>query len=334
LSAVADSDTRIDLTWQNNCTNETGFYIYRKKDGETSFAMVDDTGSGGWNGFGDTGLEPGTKYYYYVSAYNAQGSADSNVLSATTTGTSSVKPNAPSGLTATATSAAEVTLIWKDNSNNESGFVLERSLTQANGHAAIATLPPESTSYDDTGLTAATTYFYRIKATNSAGDSAYSSPAQAATQEDQVIQPPVNNDPPSVENDAAIVLRFYIDNPQYYINDTPAPMDAAPVIKESRTLLPIRFVAAPLGAEVGWDAATSKVTISHDATTIEMWIGQNTALVNGVEQKIDPDNSSVAPLIIPPGRTMLPLRFISENLGCQVEWDSGLREVKVTYPKP
>lgn len=65
-----------------------------------------------------------------------------------------------------------------------------------------------------------------------------------------------------------------------------------------------------------------------------MWIGQNTALVNGVEKQIDADNSSVAPLIIPPGRTMLPLRFISENLGCQVEWDSGLREVKVTYPKP
>lgn len=335
LTAIATSDTRIDLSWQNNCTSETGFHIYRKKDGEATFAQVGDTGSGGWSGYGETGLEPGTKYYYYVAAYNAHGSADSNVLSATTTGTPlAVKPDAPSDLMATATSSSEITLIWKDNSSNESGFILERSLTQANGYAAIATLQPDSTSYDDSGLTTEATYFYRVKATNSAGDSTYSPPASATTQEEPAVQAPVNNNPPPAENIAAMVLRFYIDNPQYYINNTPTPMDAAPVIKESRTLLPIRFVATPLGAEVGWDAATSKVTITHNGTTIQMWIGKNTALVNGAEKRIDPDNNSVAPLIIPPGRTMLPLRFISENLGCQVDWNGGLREVKVTYSKP
>jgi len=111
-------------------------------------------------------------------------------------------------------------------------------------------------------------------------------------------------------------------------------MDTAPVIKDGRTLLPIRYVAAPLGAEVLWDPDTRKVTISNNGTKIEMWIGKNTALINGVEKKIDPDNSQVAPVILPPGRTMLPLRFISENLGCQVDWNGDLREAKVTYPKP
>ncbi len=110
-------------------------------------------------------------------------------------------------------------------------------------------------------------------------------------------------------------------------------MDTAPVIKDSRTLLPIRYVATPLGAEVGWDPDSRKVTISHNGTKIEMWIGKSTALVNGVEKLIDPNNPQVAPIILPPGRTMLPLRFISENLGCQVDWNNNLKEAKVTYSK-
>ncbi len=186
LTAVATADDRIDLTWQNNSTNETGFYIYRKTDGDADFSKVYDSGSGGWTGYGDVGLAPGTKYYYYVSAYNALGSADSNVLSATTTGTPVVlKPDAPSDLMATAISSSQIKLFWKDNANNESGFKLERSLTQVGGYTQIADLLPGSTAYDDNGLTAATTYYYRVKAYNSAGDSAYSALASASTQPPQ-----------------------------------------------------------------------------------------------------------------------------------------------------
>ena len=332
LTALPGSDdTRIDLTWQNNSTNETGFYIYRQKEGDADFSKVYDSGSGGWTGYGDVGLQPGTKYYYYVSAYNAIGSADSNIKSAVTTGTPpAVKPQAPFDLRATAISDSQIKLIWKDNSNNETGFKLERSLTQVGGYAQVAELPVGSTAYDDNGLAAATTYFYRIKAYNSAGDSDYSSLASAITLQTNVGQLPGNN---NQANGPTTVLRFYIDKLQYYINEIASPMDTAPIIKDSRTLLPIRYVVTPLGAEVGWDPDTRKVTISNNETRIEMWIGKNTALINGVEKKIDPDNSQVTPIILPPGRTMLPLRFISENLGCQVDWNHDLREAKVTYPK-
>ncbi len=335
LTAVPGSDdTRIDITWQNNCTNETGFYIFRKRDGEANFSKVYDGGSGGWTGYGDTGLTPGTTYHYYVSAYNALGSADSNVLSATTTGIAPVvKPNAPADLAAAALSSSQIKLTWKDNSNNESGFILERSLTQADGYAQVTGLPAGSTTYNDTGLSAVTTYFYRVKAFNSAGDSAYSPLASATTPAAVEPQKPDNNQQPPDNNGPTVVLRFYIDKNQYYINDVPSPMEVAPVILEDRTLLPIRFVATPLGAEVGWEQAASKVTIIHNGNKIEMWIGKNTALVNGVQKMIDPDNPQVAPLILPPGRTMLPLRFISENLGCQVDWNDTLREAQVTYPR-
>jgi hypothetical protein len=69
-------------------------------------------------------------------------------------------------------------------------------------------------------------------------------------------------------------------------------------------------------------------------TTIEMWIGQNTAKVNGVLVAINPTNTQVMPIVVPPGRTMLPLRFIAENLKCQVDWDATQQMVTVTYPKP
>jgi PKD repeat protein len=143
----------------------------------------------------------------------------------------------------------------------------------------------------------------------------------------QEVIPP--SPPPPSET---IVIRLYIDKTIYYVNDVEKEMDAAPIIKESRTLLPIRYVAEALGAVVQWDAVERKVTITFKETTIELWIDKNTALVNGEYKLIDSTNPKVVPVIIPPGRTMLPIRFIAENLGCRVDWDPTLREVKVTYP--
>jgi len=104
------------------------------------------------------------------------------------------------------------------------------------------------------------------------------------------------------------------------------------VIVESRTFLPVRYVAEELGATVDW-FPPDKVVIKHLGKTIELWIGQNSAAANGTSVMIDPGNPNVAPFIQPPGRTMMPLRFISENLGCKVDWlPPG--EVQVTYPAP
>jgi hypothetical protein len=128
------------------------------------------------------------------------------------------------------------------------------------------------------------------------------------------------------------VLRFYIDKLGYYINGGIQSMDTSPIIREERTLLPIRFVAEPLGAAVGWNGNEQKVTVSLKDKIIDLWIGKATAMVNGVSVPIDKSNSNVKPIVIPPGRTMLPLRFIAENLGCNVDWESASQMVTVTYP--
>lgn len=89
-------------------------------------------------------------------------------------------PSAPTGLIAAASSASEIGLSWTDTSNNETSFVLERSLDSQNW-LEIASLPPDTATYADTELAAATLYYYRVKAVNGAGDSAYSAPASAVT---------------------------------------------------------------------------------------------------------------------------------------------------------
>ena len=89
-------------------------------------------------------------------------------------------PAAPSGLTATAQSGSEIALSWTDNSGNEDEFVIERSLDGV-GFGQIATVGADVTSYDDTGLTALTTYYYRVFASNAAGNSGYSNVASDTT---------------------------------------------------------------------------------------------------------------------------------------------------------
>jgi Divergent InlB B-repeat domain len=77
--------------------------------------------------------------------------------------------------------AAHFTLTWADNSNNEDSFKIERKVGTAAEYTQIAVVGPNSTSYVDTGLAASTTYCYRVRADNSAGDSPYSNEACGTT---------------------------------------------------------------------------------------------------------------------------------------------------------
>jgi hypothetical protein len=105
-------------------------------------------------------------------------------------------PIAPSGLSATATSSNSIDLSWTDNASNENNFVVQRSTTSGSGFATIATLGTNTTSYADaTGLSASTTYYYRVYATNSAGDSGFSNEASATTNA-VPPQPPIAPLPP------------------------------------------------------------------------------------------------------------------------------------------
>ena len=130
-------------------------------------------------------------------------------------------------------------------------------------------------------------------------------------------------------NNQETVMVFILDNNTYTANGKLIVMDVSPSVIEGRTMLPIRYAATPLGADVAWEDETKKVTVSLGATKMELWIGQSNAMVNGKTVLIDPDNIKVTPLIINE-RTMLPLRFVTETLGCDVQWDAVTRKATVT----
>ncbi|MHB8071064.1 MAG: stalk domain-containing protein [Candidatus Cryosericum sp.] len=126
-------------------------------------------------------------------------------------------------------------------------------------------------------------------------------------------------------------LVLHVASTQMSVDGTSRTIDVAPQIVEGRTLLPIKWVAEPLGALVAWDATDRKVTISLKGTTLELWIGKSQARVNGVAVPIDSENAKVVPLIVS-GRTMLPVRFVAEQLGADVQWEASTKTITITGP--
>lgn len=90
--------------------------------------------------------------------------------------------------------------------------------------------------------------------------------------------------------------------------------DTQPIIEDGRTLVPFRAFLEKLGATVEWDEENQVVTAKHDDKEIKLTIGSKIALVDGVEVELDKEAKLVD------SRTLVPLRFISENFGFEVEF--------------
>lgn len=108
------------------------------------------------------------------------GSPNRLLYSLFSSGGSVTAPTAPTNLSATAASSSQIDLAWTDNSSNEDGFKIERS-TDGTNFSQIATVGSNTVSYSSTGLSANTTYYYRVRAYNTGGDSNYSNTASATT---------------------------------------------------------------------------------------------------------------------------------------------------------
>jgi len=124
-----------------------------------------------------------------------------------------------------------------------------------------------------------------------------------------------------------ITMQLKIGSKQASINNRIVTLTSPPIIQQGRTMVPIRAITEGLGAKVVWDAKTRKVTIKLGTRTVEIWIGKKEGKVNGKTVILD-----VPPQIFQ-GVTMVPLRFIAENLDCNVQWDATTQTITLQYPK-
>jgi hypothetical protein len=125
-----------------------------------------------------------------------------------------------------------------------------------------------------------------------------------------------------VIKDNSIVLK--INSLEAMVKGKKATLDAAPFISsEGRTLVPIRFISESMGQDVEWKAETREVVINNSIT---LQLDNQNAVVYGKNVKLD-----TAPFIVN-GRTVVPVRFISENLGYEVEWKAQTKEVVIRPP--
>ena len=176
LTAIVDPstvvpNTAIRLNWTDNASNEIGFHIYRSITGIFSSVPTFTLATPNLTTFSDATVAGDTNYYYQVTAYNATGDSQP---AGPVVGTILLPPAAPTLTQAIATGSTTVHLQWTDNSATETAFIVQRGTD-----ATFSTVAPNAvntfplaanvTTFDDTGLTASTPYWYQVIASNAAG---------------------------------------------------------------------------------------------------------------------------------------------------------------------
>ena len=130
---------------------------------------------------------------------------------------------------------------------------------------------------------------------------------------------------PSSSAPSSIYVVLTIGSADMEVNGMTRKMDAAPFIKDGRTLLPIRALIEALGGSVQWNASTKTATVLLGSRTVALTIGSKTAVVDGKPVTLD-----VAPMVVG-GRTFLPLRAVAENLGLDLAWEPVSQTISLTY---
>ncbi|MHB0857657.1 MAG: fibronectin type III domain-containing protein [Anaerolineae bacterium] len=227
--AISVKGTSATLTWADNSANETSFILERANDpgftsGLTVVALAPNTVS-----YVDNTIKNNMTYYYRVVARNVVGDTwdysdpnlnegasfptltlDSAYTNVVMLGQAPTAPAAPTNLAAALQPGPQVLLTWRDNSNNETGFVIERALAGGT-FAPLTTVGANVTSYTDSAVTAGNTYTYRVKAINAGGESAYTNVASVVITSPPAAPSSLTGTATRQGNNARITLNW-VDN--------------------------------------------------------------------------------------------------------------------------
>jgi hypothetical protein len=208
-------------------------------------------------------------------------------------------------------------LTWNHSArqHNLDGYLIYRSSDDSQGDEMVLTdFPVIKNEYNDTNIESGTTYTYKVQPIYSDGTKA-------------PLSKPVSIKADLSNKSKTIILQ--IGNKYMTVNGVKKEMDpgrnTAPVVIQGRTLLPIRALIEEMGGTVDWDPDQEKISISARGAWIEMWLNEKTIQVNQLRKTID-----VPPQLVKT-RTMVPLRFITEELNCNVKWDGKTNKITIQY---
>ena len=321
------------LSWSETNTQIDHFeVVYKTKDFLDSSAQTVTFPASSRNG--NIPISNGESYEFKIRSFLFDGATSpySNIVVLKPAG-GEVAPAMPTDVKIVpATDRVNITL--HETSMNVSQFLIERSdgTTAPPMTAGVAPAALSATGIvnltDQNSLKPGTKYTYRIQAQNGFGNSSFTDPITITTLTSNPVPVPLPATLPTAPASSAKRIAFHLGSSQMLVDDVSQAIDPGketqPVVASSgRTLIPIRSMVESLGGTVQWVAADNKVVIQLNGKTVELTIGKTAALVNGKTAASDE-----APQIIN-GRTMLPVRFVSENLGLNVKWDAETKTITV-----
>ena len=177
LALNSPNSSTVSVSWNDTSSNETGFLLQRRNAPGGTFSNL-ATVSANSQSYSDTTVSAGQSYAYRIRANGSAGNSaysEEQTISVQESGSGggTTGPlNPPSGLSGTVLTGTSVSLIWADNSSNETGFRVQRkNVSTGTNFTTIANVPKDTTSYVDTALASGDTYKYLIRATNDDGNS-------------------------------------------------------------------------------------------------------------------------------------------------------------------
>lgn len=217
-------------------------------------------------------------------------------------------------LTATGGSGV-VTLEWNDLEGISGYYVYKATQSGEQGDTPETDFWVSKPTYKDTKVKPGTKYYYIVRPVledQTPGDPSNEAVATTRGTATQASKP--------VGKKGTIVIT--ISNATMKVNGKSKTIDAiksvTPVISSGRAYAPVDVIIKEMGGKVSWDSKQSKLTITVSDNILEFWMEKTTITVNGIKKTID-----VAPYLSKNGAKMLPLRYVMENLGCDLTWENG-----------
>jgi hypothetical protein len=212
------------------------------------------------------------------------------------------------------------------------GWRLYRSATPGALGVSVTDFYITANEFFDINVDANTTYYYVVKEVFAEADPWNDKPEQlgAASAELQIRTPEhILGDDTFGKGVTKHILVMTLGDPYMTVDERRLEIDpgrgTAPLIQNSRTLVPIRAIVETIGGSVSWTESEQMVGINYNGKDVQMWLGAKFMNVNGASQDID-----VAPQTINE-RTMLPVRFAGEAIGVVIDWLNSKNQAVVVF---